>query len=80
MPSRLGAACVLLDRRGRDCLGVDVMITPKIVMGCKPDPTRRTSPDSAWPLRGFDGLTWAERKALERERSLINSKVSGVKV
>lgn len=35
---------------------------PKIVMGCKPDPTRRTSPDSAWPLRGADGLTWAERK------------------
>ena len=39
------------------------MIEPKIIMGCKPDPTRRTSPDSAWPLRGFDGLTWAERKA-----------------
>lgn len=25
----------------------------------------RTSPDSVWPLRGPDGLTYAERKARE---------------
>lgn len=24
--------------------------------------THRTSPDSVWPLRGVDGLTFAERK------------------
>ena len=30
---------------------------------------RRVSSDSAWPLRGVDGLTWAERKAKEREQS-----------
>jgi len=29
---------------------------------------RRVSSDSAWPLRGADGLTWAERKAKEREK------------
>ncbi len=29
----------------------------------------RVSSDSAWPLRGVDGLTWAERKAKEREQS-----------
>lgn len=27
----------------------------------------RTSPDSAWPLRGPDGLTYAERKATARD-------------
>ena len=39
------------------------MIEPKFISAHKPDPNRRTSPDSAWPLRGADGLTWAERKA-----------------
>lgn len=29
----------------------------------------RVSSESAWPLRGVDGLTWAERKAKEREQS-----------
>jgi hypothetical protein len=29
----------------------------------------RVSSDSAWPLRGLDGKTWAERKA-EREKEL----------
>ena len=29
----------------------------------------RVSSDSAWPLRGVDGLTWAERKAKEQEQS-----------
>jgi len=29
----------------------------------------RISSDSAWPLRGADGLTFAERKAKEREQS-----------
>ncbi len=29
----------------------------------------RVSSDSAWPLRGADGLTFAERKAKEREQS-----------
>jgi hypothetical protein len=28
----------------------------------------RVSSDSAWPLRGVDGLTFAERKAKEREK------------
>jgi len=28
----------------------------------------RVSSDSAWPLRGADGLTWAERKAKEQEQ------------
>lgn len=28
----------------------------------------RVSPQSAWPLRGADGLTWAERKAKEQEQ------------
>lgn len=29
----------------------------------------RVSPQSAWPLRGVDGLTFAERKAKEQEQS-----------
>lgn len=29
----------------------------------------RASSDSAWPLRGADGLTFAERKAKEQEQS-----------
>lgn len=37
--------------------------TPRFIIAHRPDPNRRTSPDSAWPLRGADGLTWAERKA-----------------
>lgn len=28
----------------------------------------RQSPNSAWPLRGADGLTWAERKEKERKQ------------
>lgn len=28
-----------------------------------PHATMRRTPDSAWPLRGADGLTFAERKA-----------------
>jgi hypothetical protein len=45
------------------------MTRPKFILAHKPDPTRRSSPDSAWPLRGFDGLTWAERKERERARN-----------
>ena len=30
--------------------------------------TYRVSSESAWPLRGADGLTFAERKAKEREK------------
>lgn len=37
----------------------------KFIIAHRPDPNRRTSSDSAWPLRGADGLTWAERKARE---------------
>lgn len=35
------------------------------------DPKARTrrSADSVWPLRGADGLTWAERKERERARN-----------
>ena len=29
----------------------------------------RVSSEGAWPLRGVDGLTWAERKAKEQEQS-----------
>jgi hypothetical protein len=29
----------------------------------------RVSSDSAWPLRGVDGLTFAERRAKEQEQS-----------
>jgi hypothetical protein len=43
-------------------------VRPRFFIAHRPDPTRRTSPDSAWPLRGADGLTWAERKAqLDKE-------------
>jgi hypothetical protein len=35
----------------------------RLIIAHKPDPNRRTSSDSVWPLRGADGLTWAERKA-----------------
>lgn len=31
--------------------------------------THRVSSDSAWPLRGADGLTFAERKAKEQEQN-----------
>lgn len=44
------------------------MTRPKFILAHKPDPTRRSSPDSAWPLRGADGLTWAERKERNKER------------
>lgn len=37
--------------------------------GVLDDTSRRTSPDSVWPLRGADGLTWAERKAKNASRS-----------
>ena len=30
--------------------------------------TYRVSSESAWPLRGADGLTFAERKAKEQEK------------
>lgn len=39
------------------------MTRPKFILAHRPDPARRTSPDTVWPLRGADGLTWAERKA-----------------
>ena len=32
----------------------------------------RRSSDSAWPLRGADGLTFAERKRREMERKRAN--------
>jgi hypothetical protein len=34
----------------------------------KPHPTRRTSQDSAWPLRRADGTKLYERPMAERER------------
>jgi hypothetical protein len=39
------------------------MSKPKFIVAHRPDPNRRTTSDSVWPLRGADGLTWAERKA-----------------
>jgi len=38
------------------------MSRPKFILAHRADPTRRTTSDSVWPLRGADGLTWAERK------------------
>jgi hypothetical protein len=35
-----------------------------MIMCLQPRRNTRTSPDSAWPLRGVDGLTFAQRKAL----------------
>ena len=34
---------------------------------CTNDRNRKTD-NSVWPLRGADGLTWAERKAKEAEQ------------
>lgn len=31
------------------------------------DRPHRTTADSVWPLRGADGLTWAERKAKQEQ-------------
>lgn len=36
----------------------------------------RVSPDSAWPLRGADGLTYAERKAKEEAERPPNGSVA----
>ncbi|MDI3491993.1 MAG: hypothetical protein PWP11_3270 [Thauera sp.] len=33
---------------------------PKFIMAHRPDPSRRTSSDSVWPLRRADGRTYAE--------------------
>lgn len=44
------------------------MTRPKFILAHKPDPNRRTSADHVWPLRGADGLTWAERKERSKER------------
>lgn len=41
------------------------MNAPRFILAHRPDPNRRTSSDSVWPLRGADGLTWAERKAMK---------------
>lgn len=40
------------------------MIRTAAPMGSK----ARVSPDSAWPLRDKDGLTWAERKENEMKQ------------
>lgn len=36
------------------------MNAPRFILGHRPDPTRRTSSDSVWPLRRADGRTYAE--------------------
>ena len=33
----------------------------------------RQSPDSAWPLRDCEGLTWAERKKIQQEKGTGNA-------
>ncbi len=33
----------------------------------------RQSPDSAWPLRDRNGLTWAERKKIQQEKGIKNA-------
>jgi hypothetical protein len=40
----------------------------KVAQAAPMGKTHRVSSDSAWPLRGADGLTFAERKAKEQER------------
>lgn len=42
--------------------------SPRFIIAHRPDPNRRTSADHVWPLRGADGLTWAERKERNKER------------
>ena len=37
---------------------------------------RRVSADSVWPLRGADGLTFAERKANEQARTMAASEAA----
>ena len=46
------------------------MSKPKFIVAHRPDPNRRTTSDSVWPLRGADGLTWAERKALKAKETI----------
>jgi hypothetical protein len=36
------------------------MTRPKFILAHKPDPNRRTSPNSAWPIRLADGRTPAQ--------------------
>lgn len=43
------------------------MTRPKFILAHRPDPNRRTSSDHVWPLRGADGLTFAERKEKKNE-------------
>jgi hypothetical protein len=46
-------------------------MTPVISVPQKPpvNPRGRISSDDVWPLRGSDGLTFAERKALRDKES-----------
>lgn len=44
------------------------MTRPKFIVAHRPHSDRRTTSDSVWPLRGADGLTWAERKERNKER------------
>lgn len=48
------------------------MTRPKFILAHRPDPNRRTSSDSVWPLRGADGLTWAERKERNKQKEKTN--------
>ena len=43
-------------------------MTPQIAP-INPKATTRRTPDSIWPLRGADGLTFAERKERQREQA-----------
>lgn len=44
------------------------MTTPRFILAHRPDPNRRTSSDSVWPLKTATGETWAERKERSKER------------
>ena len=44
----------------------------KMLQAAPKNQPRRVSSDSAWPLRGVDGLTFAERKAKEQEQEKDN--------
>jgi hypothetical protein len=39
----------------------------KFILAHRPNPNRRTSSDSAWPLRRANGMTWAESKKEEAD-------------
>ena len=49
------------------------MSRPKFILAHKPDPNRRTTSDSVWPLRGLDGRpVWKSHKGRVTQ-SMVNA-------